>query len=64
MDRNTIVDLSIFEATEDQHGRQIFLDAVFQFLYYFFGGSRVPFKKEGLPKNIIVLDEIQKLIPI
>jgi len=64
LERNTIIDLSAFEAMEDQKGRQIFLDVVFQFLYYFLRSSRAPFKEEGLPKNIIVLDEIQKLIPM
>ncbi len=63
IEENVIIDLSAFEAMEDQKGRQIFLDIVFQYLYYFLRISRLSFKEEGLPKNIFILDEIQKLIP-
>jgi hypothetical protein len=64
LERNAIIDLSGFEAIEDQLGRQIFLEVVFQFLYYFVRNSRLPYKEDSLPKNVIVLDETQKLIPI
>jgi len=61
---NTIIDLSAFETMEDQRGRKIFLDIIFQFLYYFIRSSRAPFKEDSLPKNVFILDEIQKLIPV
>ncbi|MFX0124557.1 MAG: ATP-binding protein, partial [Candidatus Hodarchaeota archaeon] len=64
LDQNIIIDLSAFESMEDQKGRQIFLNVVLQYIYYFVRSLRSPFKEESLPKNIIVLDEIQKLIPI
>ncbi|MFW9855948.1 MAG: ATP-binding protein [Candidatus Thorarchaeota archaeon] len=63
LEKNSIIDLSGFEAMEDQLGRQIFLEVVFQFLYYFIRTSRLPYKEDSLPKNVIVLDEAQKLIP-
>ncbi|MFW9903166.1 MAG: hypothetical protein ACFFFH_02455 [Candidatus Thorarchaeota archaeon] len=63
LDQNAIIDLSAFESMEDQNGRQVFLNVVLQYIYYFARSFRTPFKEEGLPKNIIVLDEIQKLIP-
>jgi hypothetical protein len=63
LERNVIIDLSAFEAMEDQSGRRIFLEIVLQYLYYFARKFRAPFKEEGLPKNIFVLDEIQKLVP-
>jgi hypothetical protein len=63
LDRNVIIDLSAFESMEDQRGRKIFLNVVLQYIYYFARSFRSPFKEESLPKNIIVLDEIQKLIP-
>jgi hypothetical protein len=63
LDRNVIIDLSAFEAMEDQSGRQIFLNVIFQNLYYFVRTSRDPFKEESLPKNVFILDEIQKLAP-
>lgn len=64
LDSNAIIDLSAFEAMEDQRGRQIFLDVVFQNLYYFVRTFRAPFKEEGLPQNVFILDEIQKLAPV
>ncbi|MHA2247611.1 MAG: ATP-binding protein [Candidatus Hodarchaeales archaeon] len=64
LDRNVIIDLSAFEAMEDQSGRQIFLNVIFQNLYYFVRTSRDPFKEESLPKNVFILDEIQKLAPV
>ncbi|MFX1286084.1 MAG: ATP-binding protein [Promethearchaeota archaeon] len=63
LDRNAIIDLSAFEAMEDQSGREIFLNVVFQNLYYYVRTFRAPFKEESLPKNVFVLDEIQKLAP-
>ncbi|MFX1505507.1 MAG: ATP-binding protein [Promethearchaeota archaeon] len=63
LDQNVIIDLSAFESMEDQSGKQIFLNVVLQYIYYFARSFRAPFKEESLPKNIIVLDEIQKLIP-
>ncbi|MFX1424084.1 MAG: ATP-binding protein [Promethearchaeota archaeon] len=63
LNRNAIIDLSAFEAMEDQTGREIFLNVVFQNLYYFVRTFRAPFKDESLPKNVFVLDEIQKLAP-
>lgn len=63
LERNAIIDLSGFEAMEDQLGRQIFLEVVSQFLYYFVRSSRLPYKENSLPKNVVVLDETQKLIP-
>ncbi|UCG89764.1 MAG: DUF87 domain-containing protein [Candidatus Heimdallarchaeota archaeon] len=63
LESNAIIDLSAFESMEDQTGRQIFLNVVFQYIYYFVKSSRLPFKEEILPKNIFILDEIQKLIP-
>lgn len=63
LDRNVIIDLSAFESMEDQSGRKIFLNVVMQYIYYFIRSLRSPFKEENLPKNIIILDEIQKLIP-
>ena len=63
LDQNVIIDLSAFESMEDQSGRQIFLNVVLQYIYYFARSFRAPFKEENLPKNIIVLDEIQNLIP-
>ena len=63
LDRNVIIDLSAFEAMEDQSGREIFLNVVFQNLYYYVRTFRAPFKEESLPKNVFVLDEIQKLAP-
>ncbi|MFX1514741.1 MAG: ATP-binding protein [Promethearchaeota archaeon] len=63
LDQNAIIDLSAFESLEDQSGRQIFLDVILQYIYYYVRSSRSPFKEDSLPKNIIVLDEIQKLVP-
>ncbi|UCG00609.1 MAG: DUF87 domain-containing protein [Candidatus Heimdallarchaeota archaeon] len=63
LDQNGIIDLSAFESMEDQRGRQIFLDVILQYIYYFVRSFRSPFKEGSLPKNIFVLDEIQKLIP-
>lgn len=63
LDRNVIIDLSAFEAMEDQSGREIFLNVVFQNLYYYVRTFRAPFKDESLPKNVFILDEIQKLAP-
>ncbi len=64
LDHNAIIDLSAFEAMEDQSGRQIFLNVVFQYLYYYVRMFREPFKEDSLPKNVFILDEIQKLIPV
>ena len=63
LDQNTIIDLSAFESMEDQSGRQIFLDVILQYIYYYVRSFRLPFKEDTLPKNVIVLDEIQKLTP-
>ncbi|MFX1285481.1 MAG: ATP-binding protein [Promethearchaeota archaeon] len=63
LEHNAIIDLSAFESMEDQSGRQIFLNVVLQYIYYFVRSFRSPFKEETLPKNIFILDEIQKLIP-
>ncbi|MHA2305081.1 MAG: ATP-binding protein, partial [Candidatus Hodarchaeales archaeon] len=63
LSQNTIIDLSGFEAMEDQRGRRIFLEVVFQYLYYFVRSYRPPIKEESLPKNVLILDEIQKLVP-
>lgn len=60
---NTIIDLSAFETMEDQNGRRVLLDIIFQYLYYFIRSSRVPFKEGEFPKNVFILDEIQKLNP-
>ena len=49
---------------EDQTGRQIFLNVVFQYLYYYVRSFREPFKEDSLPKNVFILDEIQKLVPV
>jgi hypothetical protein len=59
---NAIIDLSAFEAMEDQTGRKIFLDVIFQYLYYYVRSFRAPFKEDSLPQNVIILDEIQKLM--
>ncbi|MHA2074902.1 MAG: ATP-binding protein, partial [Candidatus Hodarchaeales archaeon] len=64
LDHNAIIDLSAFEAMEDQSGRQIFLNVVFQYLYYYVRTFREPFKEDSLPKNVFILDEIQKLVPV
>ena len=64
LDHNAIIDLSAFEAMEDQSGRQIFLNVVFQYLYYYVRTFREPFKDDSLPKNVFILDEIQKLVPV
>ena len=64
LDRNVIIDLSAFEAMEDQIGREIFLNVVFQNLYYFVRTFRAPFKEESLPQNVFILEEIQKLAPV
>jgi hypothetical protein len=61
---NTIIDLSAFETMEDQKGRRVLLDIIFQYLYYFIRSSRVPFKEGEFPKNVFILDEIQKLNPV
>lgn len=63
LSQNAIIDLSGFEAMEDQTGRKIFLEVVFQYLYYFVRSFRPPIKEESLPKNVFILDEIQKLVP-
>lgn len=63
LSKNAIIDLSGFEAIEDQKGRKIFLEVVFQYLYYFVRSFRTPIKEESLPKNVFILDEIQKLVP-
>ncbi len=62
LNHNVIIDLSAFETMEDQKGRKILLDIIFQFLYYYIRSSRPPFKEGELPKNVFILDEIQKLI--
>ncbi len=64
LENNVIIDLSTFEAMEDQKGRQIFLDVVLQYLYYYARTFRTPFKEETLPKNIFIFDEIQKLVSL
>ncbi len=63
LSQNAIIDLSAFEAMEDQSGRRIFLEVIFQYLYYFARSFRPPIKEESLPKNVFILDEIQKLVP-
>ena len=63
LERNVIVDLSTFEAMEDQTGRQILINVVLHYLYYYARSFRAPFKEETLPKNVFILDEIQKLLP-
>jgi hypothetical protein len=62
LNQNAIIDLSGFETIEDQTGRKIFLEVVFQYLYYFARSFRAPLKEEALPKNVFILDEIQKLV--
>ncbi|MFX0085489.1 MAG: ATP-binding protein [Candidatus Hodarchaeota archaeon] len=62
LNQNAIIDLSGFETIEDQIGRKIFLEVVFQYLYYFAKSYRTPLKEEALPKNVFILDEIQKLV--
>ncbi|PWI47438.1 hypothetical protein CEE45_11520 [Candidatus Heimdallarchaeota archaeon B3_Heim] len=62
LDQNAIIDLSAFEVMEDRSGRQMFLEVIFQYLYYFARSFRPPFKEEGLPQNIFILDEIQKIL--
>ncbi|MHA2291957.1 MAG: ATP-binding protein [Candidatus Hodarchaeales archaeon] len=64
LDHNAIIDLSSFEAMENQTGLRIFMDVVLQCLYYFVRSDRAPFKEESLPKNVMIIDEIQKFIPI
>ncbi len=64
LEHNAIIDLSAFEAMEDQTGKQIFLDVVLQYIYYFARSFRAPFKEETLPKNIFIFDEIQKLVQL
>ncbi len=63
LDQNVILDLSAFEAMEDINGRQLLLEVIFQYLYYFIRKFRPPFKEEKLPQNVIILDEINKLLP-
>lgn len=60
---NAVIDLSAFEAMEYQADRQIFLDIALQYIYYYARSHREPFKKECLPQNIFILDEIQRFIP-
>ncbi len=62
LNQNAVIDLSGFETIEDQTGRKIFLEIVFQYLYYFVRSYRAPLKEEALPKNVFILDEIQKLM--
>ena len=63
LSHNVILDLSAFEAMEDIHGRQLLLEVIFQYLYYYIRKFRPPFKEEKLPQNVIILDEINKLLP-
>ncbi len=61
---NVILDLSGFEAMEDIAGRQMILEVIFQYLYYFVRKFRPPFKEDKLPQNVFILDEINKLLPV
>jgi hypothetical protein len=61
---NVILDLSAFESMEDIAGRQMLLEVIFQYLYYFVRKFRPPFKEEKLPQNVFILDEINKLLPV
>ncbi len=63
LSHNIILDLSTFEAMEDINGRQLLLEVIFQYLYYYIRKFRPPFKEEKLPQNVIILDEINKLLP-
>jgi hypothetical protein len=63
LSHNVILDLSSFEAMEDINGRQLLLEVVFQYLYYYIRKFRPPFKEDKLPQNVIILDEINKLLP-
>jgi hypothetical protein len=63
LDHNVIFDLSTFESMEDISGRQLVLEILFQYLFYVVRKFRKPFKAERLPKNVFVLDEINKLLP-
>ncbi len=63
LSHNIILDLSSFEAMEDIRGRQLLLEVIFQYLYYYIRKFRPPFKEEKLPQNVIILDEINKLLP-
>jgi hypothetical protein len=63
LSQNVILDLSSFEAMEDINGRQLLLEVIFQYLYYYIRKFRPPFKEEKLPQNVIILDEINKLLP-
>ncbi len=63
LENNVIIDLSTFEMMEDELGRRLFLEVLLQNLYYHLRTSRPPIKEESLPKNILIMDEIQKLLP-
>ncbi|MHA2053857.1 MAG: ATP-binding protein [Candidatus Hodarchaeales archaeon] len=63
LNHNIIFDLSAFESMEDIKGRQIMLEILFQYLFYFVRKFRKPFKEERLPKNVFILDEINKILP-
>ncbi|MHA1213935.1 MAG: ATP-binding protein [Candidatus Hodarchaeales archaeon] len=60
---NIIIDLSIFEAMEDIGGKYLFIEVVLQNLFYALRNSRSSIKEETLPRNILVMDEVQKLLP-
>ncbi|MFW9856804.1 MAG: ATP-binding protein [Candidatus Thorarchaeota archaeon] len=63
LNRNVIIDLSAFESMEDQRGRNLFLEVILHYLYYFLRRFREPIKEESLPQNTLIFDEVQKLLP-
>ena len=63
LNNNIIFDLSAFESMEDISGRQLVLEILFQYLFYVVRKFRKPFKAERLPKNVFILDEINKILP-
>lgn len=63
LENNVVIDLSEFESIDDEINRQIFLEVLINLLFYYLRKSRPPFKGRNLPRNIFLIDEVQKLIP-
>lgn len=63
LENNVIIDLSLLEAREDLRFRTLLINYIIHVLFHYLRRSRSPSQARKKPSNIILIDEIQKILP-
>ncbi len=61
--KNVIIDLSMLEAREDLQFRTLLINYIMHVLFHYLRRNRNPVRTSEKPTNIILIDEIQKILP-